>query len=221
MTASRPAPQRKPCPGTVATSPGWCPTWRRRARGSRGWVQADQHGAVGPDFGRLARRRAAVPAPDRGASAQRRHRHHARPPGRAARGRRPPARITRGAHGRPTALARAIAESDGRARLGTADERLPGPPHAARTGSSPRAPRRGCPASSASAVGSARSASRPRRCRRPGVLGDQAAVAGRTLPGARGSSHPPRSANQCGEVKRLYVTTGAIPAARQRSMIAR
>ena len=47
-------------------------------------VPADQHGAVGPDLGRLARRRAAVPAPDRAAPAQRRHRRHARPPGRAA-----------------------------------------------------------------------------------------------------------------------------------------
>jgi hypothetical protein len=45
-------------------------------------VPADQHGAVGPDLGRLARRRAAVPAPDRAAPAQRRHRRHARPPGR-------------------------------------------------------------------------------------------------------------------------------------------
>jgi len=33
--------------------------------------------------------------------------------------------------------------------------------------------------------------------------------------GAPGSSHPPRRANQCGEVKWLYVTTGAMPAARQ------
>ena len=33
--------------------------------------------------------------------------------------------------------------------------------------------------------------------------------------GASGSSHAPRCANQCGEVKWLYVTTGAIPAATQ------
>jgi hypothetical protein len=39
--------------------------------------------------------------------------------------------------------------------------------------------------------------------------------------GASGSSHPPRFANQCGAVKWLYVTTGAIPAAIQRSAIER
>ena len=49
----------------------------------------DRRRAIGPDLGRLARRRADVPAPDRGAPAQQRHRRDARPPGRAARRRGP------------------------------------------------------------------------------------------------------------------------------------
>ena len=38
--------------------------------------------------------------------------------------------------------------------------------------------------------------------------------------GASGSSQLPRIANQCGEVKWLKVTTGAMPTSRQRSTIA-
>ena len=54
------------------------------ARLARLGCPADQHGAVGPDLGRLAPRGAAVPPPDRVAPAQRRHRRHARPSGRTA-----------------------------------------------------------------------------------------------------------------------------------------
>ena len=53
-----------------------------RAAGGAG-LRADQHRPVRPDHGRLARRRAAVPAPDRGPPAQRRHLRDARPAVRA------------------------------------------------------------------------------------------------------------------------------------------